>query len=178
MESKLKITWVVASSDQRKTCVAIGVWYSDRCVVFVHRPQPAARYNIQRARTKSTPHQSKNRSTSLLPLPFFPWLLTSASREKRTTAKAGSAAGRKSIKRQIEGESLGQREQRIGEGRKRADPHRGEGSGEGRRRGCAPPPCRSRQSRRRAGRVEPPPRRSRGARFRSGRYHTRVGSGP
>jgi hypothetical protein len=40
---------------------------------------------------------------------------------------------------------LGQREQRIGEGRKRADPHRGEGSGEGRRRGCAPPPCRSRR---------------------------------
>jgi hypothetical protein len=65
----------------------------------VHRPQPAARYNIQRARTKSTPHQSKNRSTSPLPLPFFPWLLTSASREKRTTARAGSAAGRKSIKR-------------------------------------------------------------------------------
>jgi hypothetical protein len=41
------------------------------------------------------------------------------------------------------------------EGKKRADldPHRGEGSGEGRRQGCAPPPCRSRQSRRRAGRV-------------------------
>jgi hypothetical protein len=35
----------------------------------------------------------------------------------------------------------GQREQRIGEGRKRADPHRREGSGESRRRGCAPPPC-------------------------------------
>jgi hypothetical protein len=29
---------------------------------------------------------------------------------------------------------------------KRADPHWGEGSGEGRRRGCAPPPCRSRQA--------------------------------
>jgi hypothetical protein len=62
--------------------------------------------------------------------------------------------------------------------RGKADPHRGEGSGEGRRRGCAPPPCRSRQSRRRAGRVEPSPRRSREARLRSGRYHTRVGSGP
>jgi hypothetical protein len=69
---------------------------------------------------------------------------------------------------EIEGESLGQREQRIGEGRKRADPHRGEGSEEGRRRGCAPPPCRSRQSRCRASRVEPPPRRSRVSRLRSG----------
>jgi hypothetical protein len=46
---------------------------------------------------------------------------------------------------EIEGESLGQREQRIGEGRKRADPHRGEGSGEGHRRAVR---------RRRAGRVK------------------------
>jgi hypothetical protein len=64
-------------------------------------------------------------------------------------------AGGGALGEEIEGESLGQREQRIGEGRKRADPHRGEGSGEGRRRGCAPSPCRSCQSRRRACRVEP-----------------------
>jgi hypothetical protein len=63
--------------------------------------------------------------------------------------------GARAERSEIEGESLGQREQRIGEGRKRADPHRGEGSGEGRRRSCAPPPCRSRQSHRRAGRVCP-----------------------
>jgi hypothetical protein len=54
--------------------------------------------------------------------------------------------GARAERSEIEGESLGQREQRIGEGRKRADPHQGEGSGEGRRRGCAPPPCRSHQA--------------------------------
>jgi hypothetical protein len=62
------------------------------------------------------------------------------------TGAESQRRGARAERSEIEGVSLGQREQRIGEGRKRENPHRGEGSGEGRRRGCAPPPCRSRRA--------------------------------
>jgi hypothetical protein len=92
----------------------------------------------------------------------------------RTGAKS-QRRGARAERSEIEGKSMGQREQRIGEGVKRADPHRGEASGEGRRRGCAPPSCRSRQAA-----VAPvaSSRRRVVSRLRSGGYDTRVGSGP